>query len=60
MAGGVILTRAIKGILFGVRPADPAVLVGVVLMMLAVAGTASLLPALRAASVDQAQALRYE
>ena len=39
---------------------DPAILAGLAVLLLAVAGAASLLPARRAAAVDPSEALRYE
>jgi predicted permease len=54
------LTRLIASFLFGVRAWDPAVFVGVPILMIAVAWCAVWLPASRAARVAPAVALRYE
>jgi putative ABC transport system permease protein len=60
VAGGLLLTRLIRSMLFGVTTTDPLVFVGVPVMLLAVAALASLLPALRAASGDPLEVLRCE
>jgi ABC-type lipoprotein release transport system permease subunit len=46
--------------LFGVAPHDPVTLVGVALIMLAVGIGACWIPALRAASIDPAVAIRRQ
>jgi putative ABC transport system permease protein len=60
LAGAVADSTLLRSLLFGVSPFDPLVLtlaaVGVLLLSL----TASMLPALRAASIDPMQALRGE
>jgi putative ABC transport system permease protein len=53
-----VLTRLLAGMLYGVTPADPVTLSGVVGLVLAIAVLASLLPALRAAFVDPVRVLR--
>ncbi len=53
-------TRALSGMLYGVSASDAATLAGVVLIVLSVAGVASLVPAIRAARVDPMQVLREE
>jgi putative ABC transport system permease protein len=58
VSGAVIASRLIRGLLFGVAPHDPATLTGVALMMLAVGIGACWLPALRAARIDPAVAIR--
>jgi ABC-type antimicrobial peptide transport system permease subunit len=58
--GAIALTRALGSLLFGVSPTDSATLLGSASLLLAVAATASWLPARRAAAVDPALALRSE
>ena len=47
LLGSLALTRLMASLLFGVRPADPAVLSGVGALLLAVALAACLVPAIR-------------
>jgi len=54
------LSRLLRSQLFGVSPADPITLIGVVLLVATVALIAALIPARRAASVNPTQALRTE
>jgi ABC-type antimicrobial peptide transport system permease subunit len=58
VAGAILATRLIRGLLFGVAPHDPVTLVVVALIMGAVGIGACWLPALRAASIDPAIAIR--
>ncbi len=60
VAGALIGTRLIRGLLFGVAPNDPLTLVGVTLMMVLVGVVACWLPALRAARIDPAVAIRRQ
>jgi predicted permease len=60
LAGSVALGRWLGSLLFGVEPLDPPVLVGVSVLILAVAAAASYLPAYRAAAVDPSVALRHD
>jgi predicted permease len=60
VSGALIATRLIRGLLFGVTPNDPVTLAGVVLMMAAVGVGACWLPALRAARIDPAVAIRRQ
>jgi predicted permease len=53
-------TRLGRGILFGIRPEDPAVIVGSAAVLLAAGLCAGIVPALRAARIDPAQSLRTE
>ena len=62
-AGGVLSLwtgRLLGSLLFGVGAADPVTFVGMAAVLLAVAATASLLPAVRAARTRGALALRAE
>ena len=52
--------RLMSGLLFGVRPTDPATLIVLPLLLTGAALLAAYLPARRAASVDPMVALRYE
>ena len=60
VAGSLALRRVIESQLYRVSPTDPAVIVAVSALMVAVAFGAALLPALRAARVDPLVALRHE
>jgi putative ABC transport system permease protein len=60
LAVTLLLGRLIAGVLFSVRPGDPAVLGGIVALVAAVALAASYLPARRASRIDPARALRAE
>ena len=60
LAGSVVLTRFIGGLLFQTSPHDPLTLGGIALLLMAVALAACYLPARRATSVDPAIALRSE
>jgi putative ABC transport system permease protein len=56
--GSVVLAAVFRRLLFGVSASDPGVLAGVVAVLALVAIASALLPALRAARVDPATALR--
>ena len=57
-AGALVLTRVMTTLLFGVEPTDAVTFLSVALVLVAVAVTACLIPARRAASVDPLIALR--
>jgi ABC-type antimicrobial peptide transport system permease subunit len=61
---GVVLTvgvgAGLSRVLYGVRPLDPVVLVGVVVLIAAVAVVATFAPARRAAAADPMAAMRSE
>jgi ABC-type antimicrobial peptide transport system permease subunit len=58
VAGALFASRLIRGLLFGIAPQDPITLLGVALLMAAVGIGACWIPALRAAKVDPAIAMR--
>jgi predicted permease len=58
VGGSLIATRVIRGLLFGVAPHDPATFVGVAVMMTTIGIVACWIPALRAARIDPALAMR--
>lgn len=60
LAGALVLTRLLEGLLFGVTPNDLATLISVSGLLLVVALVASYIPARRASKVDPLVALRYE
>ena len=53
-------TRILRSLLFGVEPGDPAVVLGVVAVVLAVGILAALIPAARVGRIDPAESLRAE
>jgi predicted permease len=60
MAVALLSGRWLKPLLFDVSPADPAILVSVMVTLIAVAIAASWVPALRAARVNPTEALRAD
>jgi hypothetical protein len=60
IAGALLLTRWMTGMLYAVRPAEPGVFVLMAATLAVVAVIASLLPSLRALRIRPANALRYE
>jgi predicted permease len=60
LAGALALSRLISSLLYGIAPHDPVTLGAVTLGLLAVAGVASWLPAMRAARIDPIEALRAD
>jgi predicted permease len=60
LAGAFGLTRFLKTLLYGVKPADPGTFASVAAALLLVAALASVIPALRATRVDPVIALRSE
>jgi putative ABC transport system permease protein len=60
LTGSVIAGRALSGILYGIKGADPFTLIGVAVVLATVAGAAIYFPARRAARIDPLRALRFE
>ena len=60
LAGALLLTTAMRGLLYEVTPFDPWTFAGVSLLLTVVAAIACYVPARRAASVDPLIALRSE
>jgi len=60
LAGAIALTRVMASLLFEVKPTDPATLIGVALLLAAVALLACYIPARRALSIHPMTALRCE
>ena len=60
LIGGLVLTRVLSSMLYGVRTTDPLTFSAVTLLLISVAIAANFLPARRAAKVDPMRALRYE
>jgi ABC-type antimicrobial peptide transport system permease subunit len=60
VGGALFSTRLIRGLLFGVAPHDPVTLAGVAMVMGLIGLGACWLPALRAAKIDPAVAIRRQ
>ena len=58
VTGAFFAARVIRGLLFGVAPHDPVTFVGVAVVMAAIGIGACWIPALRAARIDPAVAMR--
>ena len=60
LSGALALTRWLSALLFGVRPADPTILVSVAVLLVLVTLAGAAIPARRAAAIDPMAALRQE
>jgi len=60
LTAAALLTRYVRGMLFGLSPLDPVTFLAVSLIFLLVAALASFLPARRATVIDPLVALRCE
>jgi predicted permease len=60
VAGALSISKLMQGLLFGVAPHDPVTLIGVTVLMAAVGIAACWVPAIRAARIDPAAALRAQ
>lgn len=58
--GALALTRLMRGMLYGVTPADPVTYIGVCVVLIAVALSASWIPAHRATRIEPMVALRAD
>jgi len=56
----LVVARMLSNVLFSVNAADPAILFGIVLLVISVVILACLVPTIRAIRIDPLQALRYE
>jgi putative ABC transport system permease protein len=60
IVGAAAATRLLAGLLYGIRPLDPATFAAAASLLLAVSFVATVLPARRAAATDPIQALRSD
>jgi putative ABC transport system permease protein len=60
IAAAVAGSRSLGGLLYGVQPADPMTFAAIIVLVVAIALTASYLPARRAARIDPTEALGAE
>jgi putative ABC transport system permease protein len=60
LVASVGVNRVLTAFLFGVAPRDPLATAGAALLLILVAGLATLLPAIRAVRIDPLEAIRYD
>jgi putative ABC transport system permease protein len=60
VAGAVVGTRVLRGILFGVEPNDPATFAATVAILVVAAAAACAVPAIRATRIDPVELVRVE
>jgi ABC-type antimicrobial peptide transport system permease subunit len=60
LAASTVVTRLLTGLLYGVSPLDPVTWLAAAVLLVAAGIAATLIPALRAARVDPATAMRIE
>jgi predicted permease len=60
VAASLAITRILSGFLYGVSPTDPWTLVGVAVLLIAIAVIAGFVPARRASAIDPVTALRVD
>ncbi len=60
LAGALIVSHLMVGLLYGVKPTDPVTFAGVAILLMGVALLACYIPARRAIRVDPIMALRHE
>jgi len=58
--GALVLSRLLRGLLFGIAPLDPLTLIAAPFALAAAAAVATWLPARRAARIPPMEALRHE
>ncbi len=60
LSGAALASRLLSSLVFGIEPLDPLTFVAVTALLILVAGTATLMPALQASRTDPMRALRLE
>jgi predicted permease len=60
LAAAIAIAAAVRSVLFGITPADPLSIAGVVVVMIVTSAAACFVPARRAAALDPVIALRHE
>ena len=60
LAGALALSRVMRSLLFDVRTSDPLTFAAIGLLLLGVAFTATMLPAVRASRIDPLAILKQE